>query len=138
MKVVGGRGRAGGTAKVGVPNAGVAGVDAYIAAAVLPAQAVLAEIRRHVRRAVPSAQEVISYQMPAFKQTRVFFFYAAFQRHIGVYPPLHAGGAHEALRRQLLPYANPKGNLRFPLSQPMPFDLLAQLAVALSEQYSHD
>lgn len=108
-------------------------VDAYIATASPAAQAILQRIRREVQAAVPQATEAFSYRMPAFAQPKVFFYYAAFKQHIGVYPPL---SANHPLRQQLQPYANDKGNLRFPLDQPVPFELIAQLAKALVRQYA--
>jgi uncharacterized protein YdhG (YjbR/CyaY superfamily) len=111
-------------------------VDRYIAAANGVAQPVLREIRARVRRALPRALEVYSYRMPALRHEgargRVFFFYGAFKSHIGVYPPLRAEGP---LRERLKPYASGKGNLAFPLTQPMPHDLIEAVAVALARQY---
>ena len=71
--------------------------------------------------------------MPAFKLSRIFIFYAAFQKHIGVYPPLHAD---PDLVAELTPYRGEKGNLKFPLDQPMPYNLIARVAKALADQAS--
>ena len=108
-------------------------VDAYIAAADGAAQPILQKIRQLVHQAVPGAQETIAYKMPAFRQGRVFLYVAAFKHHIGVYPPLTT---HDALRHELQPYANAKGNLRFALNQPMPYALIARVAHALAAQYA--
>jgi uncharacterized protein YdhG (YjbR/CyaY superfamily) len=61
-------------------------IDAYIASASPEVREILERIRQVVRVAVPAATETISYQMPAFKLDRVFFYFAAFKKHIGVYP----------------------------------------------------
>jgi len=106
-------------------------VDEYLAGVPSDVRPILEEIRALVKRTVPDAQETISYQMPAFRRKRVFFFYAAFKKHIGIYPPLHAG---EALEQELLPYRGEKGNLKFPLDRPMPYDLIARVAAALAQQ----
>ena len=108
-------------------------IDAFVAAASPAAQPILREIRRVVREAVPSASETISYQMPAFKLRRVFFYYAAFKHHIGIYPPVTTDAA---LQAELAPYANEKGNLRFALDKPVPYPLIARVATALAAQYA--
>lgn len=58
---------------------------------------------------------------------------AAFKRHIGIYPPVRADAR---LRAALRPYANAKGNLSFPLDEPMPMALIARVAKALAKQYA--
>ncbi len=82
---------------------------------------------------VPEAVETISYQMPAFRLKRIFFYFAAFKKHIGVYPPV---SGDDDLMQALLPYRNDKGNLKFPLDQPMPYDLIGRVAEALARQHS--
>jgi len=78
-----------------------------------------------VRSAAPDAQETISYQIPAFKLDGVLVYFAAFKKHIGFYPPVR-GDAR--LEKAVSPYAGEKGNLRFPLDQPIPFDLIERIA----------
>jgi uncharacterized protein YdhG (YjbR/CyaY superfamily) len=92
-------------------------IDAYIASASPEVRNTLEQIRQVVRVAVPAATETISYRMPAFKLDRVFFYFAAFKQHIGVYPPVR--GDRE-LQKELLPYRDDKGNLRFPLRESIP------------------
>ena len=108
-------------------------IDQYIAAAAPAVRPILNEIRRVAKRAVPQAQETISYKLPALKLERTFFYFAAFEEHIGVYPPV-TGDA--SLRKQLVPYANEKGNLKFPLREAIPYTLIVRVAVAPSKQYS--
>ena len=99
-------------------------IDEYISSFPREVQAILRKIRETVRSAAPDAQEVISYQMPAFKVNGVLVYFAAFQKHIGLYPPV-SGDA--GLERAIAPYAGEKGNLRFPLEQPIPYDLIARI-----------
>ncbi len=108
-------------------------VDDYIASASPEVRERLEQIRSIVKRVAPDAVETISYQMPAFKEGRVFVYFAAFKKHIGIYPPVHGD---EDLQERLLPYRGEKGNLRFPLSQPMPFDLIEDLVEALHKEYA--
>lgn len=100
------------------------GIDEYIAAFPPEVQAILERIRSTVREAAPDAQEVISYRMPAFKLNGILVYFAAFKKHIGLYPPMK-GDAR--LERAIARYAGEKGNLRFPLDQPIPYDLIARI-----------
>jgi uncharacterized protein YdhG (YjbR/CyaY superfamily) len=104
-------------------------IDAYIAACPPQVRPVLQRIRRIVRRTVPAATETISYRMPAFRLERTFIYFAAFKNHIGIYPPVRAD---KALAKALAPYRGPKGNLKFPLDRPMPYELIARVVAALS------
>ena len=106
-------------------------IDAYIASASPDVRDILEQIRQVVRVAVPGATETISYRIPAFKLDRVFFYFAAFKQHIGVYPPVK--GDRE-LQNELLPYRGDKGNLRFPLRESIPYELIGRVASALSRE----
>ena len=88
-----------------------------------------------VAQQVPGATPCIAYNMPAFRRGRVFFYVAAFQQHIGVYPPVTQDAA---LVAELAPYRGPKGNLAFPHREPLPLELIARVAWALSQQYGRD
>jgi uncharacterized protein YdhG (YjbR/CyaY superfamily) len=99
-------------------------IDEYIAGQPAKVRAILTRIRRTIARAAPAAQEKISYRMPAFTLNGVLVYFAAFKAHIGLYPPVR-GDAR--LEKALAPYAGAKGNLRLPLDQPMPYDLITRL-----------
>lgn len=99
-------------------------VDDYIAGFPADVQRILRKIRSTVAAAAPEAEEKISYRMPAFAQHGILIYFAAFKAHIGVFPPF-SGDAK--LERELAPYAGPKGNLRFPLDEPIPYDLIRRL-----------
>lgn len=108
-------------------------VDTYIAAAAPNAQPILKHLRALIQSNVPHAKEVISYQMPAYKLTRTFIYFAAFKTHIGIYPPVTRD---QSLIEALKPYRNAKGNLKFPLNQPIPYELISRVALALAQEYS--
>ena len=99
-------------------------ITAYIAAAPPAVRPILREIRRVVRAAAPEADEVISYRMPAFRQRGILIYFAAFQHHIGVFPPV-SGDAK--LEKALKPYEGPKRNLKFPLDRPIPYALIRRI-----------
>ena len=112
-----------------MPKTSYQTVDAYISAAAPEVQPVLTEIRRLVTTAIPEAHETISYQMPALKLQRPFFYFGAFKHHIGIYPPIR----DRELKVEVAPYANEKGNLRFPLNAPIPYDLIVRIAVSQAQ-----
>ena len=105
-------------------SAGPRTIDEYIAGFPPKVRAILKQIRSTVRAAAPDAEEVISYQMPAFKQDGILIYFAAFKAHIGAFPPV-SGDAR--LEKALARYAGPKGNLRFPLDEPIPYDLIRRI-----------
>lgn len=107
-------------------------IEAYVAAADPEVRASLRQMRDLVLAAVPDAVPCISYQLPAFRRGRVFCYFAAFQRHLGVYPPVH----DPVLVRELEPYRGPKGNLKFPWREPLPWPLLRRVVLALAKQYA--
>lgn len=61
-------------------------IDAYIAAPPLEVQLVLHKLRNTIRAAAPQAIEKISWNMPTFRQGENIIHFAAFQKHIGIYP----------------------------------------------------
>jgi uncharacterized protein YdhG (YjbR/CyaY superfamily) len=101
-------------------------IDEYIAAAPAEVRAVLQAVRATIRSAAPTAVERISYRMPAFFLGGALVYFAAFKQHVGLYPPVR----DESLKAELARYAGPKGNLRFPLSEPMPLDLIRRVVEA--------
>jgi uncharacterized protein YdhG (YjbR/CyaY superfamily) len=102
-------------------------IDEYIATFPPDVRAVLKKIRATIRKAAPAATEKISYQMPAFALDRDLVYFAAFRSHIGFYPPVKADGK---LKAELAQYANEKGNLRFPLDEPIPYGLIGRIVRA--------
>ena len=99
-------------------------IDEYIAGFPPDIQEILEKVRTTIREAAPNAEETISYQMPAFKQHGNLVYFAAFKKHIGLFPPVTGD---EALREEVAVYAGPKGNLQFPLSEPIPYALIGKI-----------
>src|SRR3984957_9894444 len=102
-------------------------VDEYIAAQPDGVAAVLALVRNAIRKALPRAEEVISYKMPAYKlRGEVVIYFAAWKRHYSLYP---AGASlTAAFKNELASYNVDKGSIRFPLSEPVPVKLIGRLA----------
>ena len=84
------------------------------------------EVRATVLAAVPGGEERISYGMPAVFRHGVVVYYAAFRKHIGLYPPV----SDPVVKAKVAAYAGPKGNLQFPLRDAMPLALIAEVAKA--------
>ena len=85
----------------------------------------LASIRSLVHETVPEAEEVISYDMPAFKyRKRILIYFAAFKNHIGYYA---TPDTNSAFGEELLHYKVGKGSIQFPHNQPLPLGLIARL-----------
>jgi uncharacterized protein YdhG (YjbR/CyaY superfamily) len=93
----------------------------------------LEQIIVEVQRRLPNVTRCISYNIPAFKGDRVFFYFAAFKKHVGIYPPIMN---NQQLICETDNYRGPKGNLSFPHSEPLPMDLIGRIAEALHQQYS--
>jgi uncharacterized protein YdhG (YjbR/CyaY superfamily) len=101
-----------------------ASIDAYIATFPPAVRARLRKVRAVVRRAAPEAEEGIGYGMPMLKLHGALVYFAGFQRHISLFPPVR-GDAR--LLEAIAPYANEKGNLRFPDDRPLPLALIARV-----------
>jgi uncharacterized protein YdhG (YjbR/CyaY superfamily) len=99
-------------------------IDGYISQFPAAVQAILENVRETICHAAPDAKETISYQMPAFRQHGILVYFAAWQKHIGLYPPI---SGDKALEKAIARYAGPKGNLQFPLDQPIPHDLIGRI-----------
>lgn len=106
--------------------------EEYFAAVPLAVRERLLAIQAEVEKRVPGAQRCIGYSMPAFREKKVFCYFAAFKRHVGVYPPLHDDAA---LVRETAQWRGPKGNLSFPHDEPLPTEIIGRVAAALAAQY---
>lgn len=106
-------------------------VDEYIATFPPTVQAFLRKVRRTIRAAAPAAREIISYRMPALRQHGVLVYFAAFKKHIGLFPPIRGDAK---LEKAAARYAGPKGNLRFPFDEPIPYGLIKRLTQLRARQ----
>jgi len=107
-------------------------IDHYIAAFPDDVQAILEKIRATIRKAAPEAKEKISYQIPAFTMNGDLIYFAAFKQHIGMYPPVRGD---EKLQKELARYRGEKGNLKFPLDEPMPYALITRIVKARLKEH---
>jgi uncharacterized protein YdhG (YjbR/CyaY superfamily) len=102
-------------------------VDEYIALQPKVMQSALKRVRGTIRKAVPGAEEVISYKIPAYKlHGRPVLYFAGWTQHYSLYPSTDHLVA--ALKNDLAPYEISKGTIRFPLSKPVPVKLIEAIA----------
>ena len=102
-------------------------VDEYIATHPEDVQAILERVRSTIRKAVPGAEEVISYQIPTYKLNGgAVLYFAGWKQHYSIYPV--TDDLIEAFKDELAPYKVSKGTIRFPLSQPVPVTLIGRIA----------
>ena len=87
-------------------------IDSYIAAFPAEVQRILEKIRTTIKKAAPGAEETIKYGMPTFVLDSSLVHFAAFKKHIGLFPPVKGDAA---FREAAFAYEGPKGNLKFPL-----------------------
>ncbi len=100
-------------------------IDEYIAGFPKETQKILEQIRVTIKKAVPGAEETISYAIPAFTlKGRYLVYFAGYKNHIGLYP---APRGNEAFKKELSVYKGGKGTVQFPLEKPMPLNLIIKI-----------
>src|SRR5262245_20699493 len=102
-------------------------INEYIASKPREVQSLLKQLRDAIRKAVPEAEELISYQIPGFKLNGVpLVYFAAWKQHFSLYP------ANDALvaffKKELSGYERSKGTIRFPFAEPVPLQLIERIA----------
>lgn len=98
--------------------------DAYIHQFPETVQALLQQIRQTIKAAAPNAEEVISYQMPAYKYHGMLVYFAGYKNHIGFYP---GAAAIEKFKKEISQYHWAKGSVQFPLDKAMPLALVKKI-----------
>jgi uncharacterized protein YdhG (YjbR/CyaY superfamily) len=113
-------------------------VDEYLASQPKAAQGLLKRVRSSIQKAVPGAQEVISYGIPAYKlHGRGMLYFAGWSQHYSLYPANTRLVA--AFKKELAPYeVNNKGTIRFPLSEPVPVKLIEGIAKFRAKEVAED
>jgi uncharacterized protein YdhG (YjbR/CyaY superfamily) len=102
-------------------------VDEYIASQPDAIRPILGQVRNAIRKAVPEAGEVISYNIPTYKlQGEPVLYFAGWKQHFSLYPV--SASLLAALRHDITSYVVNKSTMRFPLSQPVPVKLIGRIA----------
>jgi uncharacterized protein YdhG (YjbR/CyaY superfamily) len=99
-------------------------IEDYIAGSPENVRDSLEKLRSTIKKAAPKAEEVISYQMPAFKYQGVLVYFAAFKNHIGFYP---TSTGIKAFQKEFSNYKWSKGAVQFPIDKPLPLELITRI-----------
>jgi uncharacterized protein YdhG (YjbR/CyaY superfamily) len=101
-------------------------VNEYIGSFPKEVQATLEKIRQTIKKAEPDAEEVISYQIPAFKLHGFLVYFSAYKEHYSItFPPPFT--VFEKFKKELAPYEMSKTTVQLPMKQPIPFDLITKM-----------
>ena len=107
-------------------------VEEYIQGLEKPQKEAVLAVRQALAAVLPGAQEVLSYGMPAFRYRTNLLYYAAWKKHLGLYP---AGARLMGFEEALKPYVQSKGAIQFHYTLPMPLDLIQAIAVYRLDEY---
>ena len=100
-------------------------VDEYITAFPKNKRVLLEKLRMTIKHAAPEAEEVISYNMPAFKYYGILVYFAAHKEHIGFYPGNKI--VNEIFKKDLTGFETSKGTIKFQLDKVLPLDLIKKI-----------
>jgi uncharacterized protein YdhG (YjbR/CyaY superfamily) len=108
-------------------------VEQYIGSFPKDVQKILQSVRKTIQSAVPGAEEMISYQIPAFKLGNWIFYYSAYKNHYSLScpPPFTV---FEKFKKELAPYEVSKSAIKFPLDKPVPVKLISEMAKFRAEE----
>ena len=109
-------------------NENIKNVDDYIASFPNDAKIVLEQIRALIKNTAPEAEELISYGMPAYKYNGPLVYFGGYKKYIGFYPTPSAI-AHFKPEIEKAKYTWAKGSVQFPLSKPMPMNLIKEMVL---------
>jgi uncharacterized protein YdhG (YjbR/CyaY superfamily) len=113
-------------------------IDTYIELQSEDVRATLLHIRQTIKKAVPEAEELISYQMPAFRLKGMLVWFAAFKKHYTIFFP---GKVLQEFKDELKTYEMVKSGagIKIPLGKPVPHELIAKIVQARkSEIFSRE
>ena len=100
-------------------------IDEYIAAFPRNVRDILEELRRTIRESAPKSEETISYGIPTFDLNgEHLVHFAAYKNHIGFYP---TSSGITRFKKNLSRYELSRGTVRFPIDQPIPFDVIRKI-----------
>jgi uncharacterized protein YdhG (YjbR/CyaY superfamily) len=101
-------------------------VDEYLSTLSEKAKCLLEDLRKTIKKTAPEAEEVISYNMPAFKfRGRILVYYAAHTEHIGFYPGSTI--VNDVFKEDLVNYKTSKGTIQFPIDKDIPERLIKNI-----------
>lgn|SRR5690348_4572019 len=99
-------------------------VDEYFSHQSVHAQKKMEQLRNTIKKAVPEAEEIISYNIPAYRLQGMLVFFAAYKNHIGFYP---TSSGIVNFKKELSKYKTSRGAVQFPIDEPMPLNLVRKI-----------
>ena len=99
-------------------------IDQYISTYPENVRAILEKLRRTIRESAPGAEETISYGIPTFKLNGNLVHFGAYEKHVGFYP---TPSGIVAFKKELSKYMISKGTARFPIDEPVPYNLIRKI-----------
>ncbi len=99
-------------------------VDEYLSKVAEPAKSSLEKLRKIIKETAPNAEEVISYGMPAFKQSGILVYYAVFKGHCSLFP---GASIVKVFQEELKNYKTSKGTIQFTVEKPLPASLVKKI-----------
>ncbi|NWJ50831.1 MAG: DUF1801 domain-containing protein [Bacteroidetes bacterium] len=108
-------------------NKHIKDIDTYLALQPEDVRIVLQRLRQIIIKIIPDAQEVISYNMPAFKYHGMLVGFAAFKNHCSFFP--WNGSTVEQFKDDLVNFSTTKGTIRFTIGNPIPDELLTKMII---------
>ena len=106
-------------------------IDSFIAQFPFATQKILNKVRATIQKAAPEATETINYGIPTFQLHGNLVHFSAYEHHIGFYPGA-AGIAH--FQKEISKYKSAKGSVQFPLTEPIPYELITKITLYRVEQ----
>ena len=100
-------------------------IDEYLFSLPQKSREILKKLRTIIKEAAPEAEEVISYNMPAFRFYGMLVYYAAHKEHVGFYPG--SSMIINLFKDDLSPYETSKGTIKFPFDNKLPVRLITKI-----------
>jgi uncharacterized protein YdhG (YjbR/CyaY superfamily) len=100
-------------------------VEEYLSTLPAKTKSILKELRKTIKQAAPQAEELISYNIPAFKLHGALMYYAGWKDHVSIYP--RTAALEKAFKKELAPFEGGKGTIKFPINEPIPYDLISRM-----------
>jgi uncharacterized protein YdhG (YjbR/CyaY superfamily) len=102
-------------------------VDEYFSTLSPEIRNILQSLRQTIKKAAPDAEEIISYNMPAYKYHGMLVYFMAHKNHIGFYPGNKV--VNEVFKDELKDYKTSKGTIQFPFNKPIPMSLIKKIVL---------
>ena len=99
-------------------------INEFISGLPKDTQKIMQQIRSTIKKAAPDAEETIKYGIPTFVLHGNLVHFSAYKNHIGFYP---APSGIEVFRKELSVYEGAKGSVKFPITEPIPYDLITKI-----------